>query len=354
MRLDNLRTSLEQEGFDALLVTKPENVRYLSGFRGGEGALLVTPTQSLLLADFRYYEQVAEEAHLCELVRVEQKMKEVLRHLFIKLGVRRMGFESTHLTVAQYNEWRFAGEGVEWIPTHDIVETLRLVKDAEELERIREAVRITDAAVEHIRQFIQVGMTEKAVAWELERFMREAGAEGMAFDIIVAAGPNGAKPHCIPGTGVVENGQPIVIDLGARVDGYAADLTRTICLGEPDAEMWRVFDTVLQAQLAAEENARPGMTGQELDGFARQVIADADYGEFFGHALGHGVGLEIHEGPRASPRAAQPFQPGMLVTIEPGIYLPGRFGVRTEDLVVFTETGIEVLSAASKEFVART
>lgn len=353
MRLIKLRHRLAQEELDAFLVTKPENVRYLSGFRGGEGALLVTQQYALLLADFRYYEQVVEEARSCDLVRVEQKMKEVLRHLFIEHGVRRMAFESHHLTVAKYNEWRFAGEGVEWVPTRDLVETLRLIKDAEEIDKIRQAVAITDAAMEHIRQFLQVGMTEKAVAWELESFMREAGAEAMAFDVIVAAGPGGAKPHCIPGDHVIESGETVVIDMGARVDGYDADLTRTICLGEPEPEMVRVYETVLRAQLAAEEQARPGMTGQELDAAARNVIVEVGYGAYFGHSCGHGVGLEIHEGPVAGPNSTEVFEPGMLVTIEPGIYLPGRGGVRIEDLVVFTDSGIEVLSRARKELSAR-
>jgi len=196
-------------------------------------------------------------------------------------------------------------------------------------------------------------MTEKQVAWELESYMRTHGAEGLAFPLIVGSGPNGAKPHAVLQDRPIQKGEPVVMDLGTQVNGYNSDLTRTICLGKPDQKLQEIYDIVLRAQLAAEEGARPGMKGQEVDALARQVIHDAGHAEHFGHNLGHGVGLAVHEGPSAGPNATVTFEPGMLCTIEPGIYLPGWGGVRIEDIVLFTANGVEVLTHARKELQAR-
>jgi Xaa-Pro aminopeptidase len=234
-----------------------------------------------------------------------------------------------------------------------MVGTLRLIKDEHELAEIRKAVVIADEACDYIRDVVQTGMSEKEVAWELESYIRTNGAEAVAFNIIVAAGPNGAKPHAVPQDRQIKGGEPIVMDLGARLDGYHSDLTRTICLGEPPGQLREIHGIVLQAQLAAEEQAKPGMTGREIDAIARDVIAKAGYEEQFGHGLGHGVGLAVHEGPRLSLQSEHVLKPGMLCTIEPGIYLTGWGGVRIEDIVLFKEDGVEVLSKARKELRAR-
>lgn len=352
-RLDKLRHGLQQQGLEAILITRPENQRYLSGFTGGEGALLITPHRAMLLTDFRYFDQVAEEAPNFELVKVESKTSLALERTLQDLQVRTLGFESTHVPFSLYQEWKKACKGTKWVPTQDVVETLRLIKEEGELATLRKAVKVADKACEHIRNFIKVGMSEKQVAWELESYMRTHGAEGIAFGLIVGAGPNGAKPHAVPQDRPIQKHEPIVLDLGATVDGYHSDLTRTICLGKPDAKLQEIYEIVLQAQLAAEKAAKAGITGKELDAVARDVITEAGYKDYFGHGLGHGVGLAVHEGPRVSAASEHTLEPGMTCTIEPGIYLSGWGGVRIEDLVVIREEGIEVLSQAHKELRAR-
>jgi len=353
MRLQKLRQALEEEGLDAILVTRPENQRYLSGFTGGEGALLITQRRALLLTDFRYFDQVAEEAPDFELVEVEDKASLVLKRCLKELEVKTLGFESTHLPFARYQEWKKATRGTKWVPTREMVETLRMIKDEQELVKIRKAVAIADMACDYIRDFMEAGMSEKRVAWELESYMRTHGAEAVAFNFIVASGPNGAKPHAVPQDRPIAEGEPIVMDMGARFEGYHSDLTRTVCLGEPDPKLREIYDIVLQAQLAAEERAKAGMTGQEVDAFARDIIAKAGYKDHFGHGLGHGVGLAVHEGPRVSLKSENILRPGMVCTIEPGIYLTGWGGVRIEDMVLFKEDGIQILSKARKELCAR-
>jgi Xaa-Pro aminopeptidase len=352
-RLKKLREALKEQELDAMLITRPENQRYLSGFTGGEGALLITPERAMLLTDFRYFEQVEEEAPDFELVRAQKKASPALKSCLKELGVNSLGFESTHMPYSMYQEWRKATRGTKWVPTKEIVENIRLIKDEQEVAKIREAVTIADAACDYIRQFIKKGMTEKEVAWELEAYMRTHGAEGTAFNFIVGSGPNGAKPHAVLQDRKIEKKEPIVMDMGAKVDGYHSDLTRTICLGKPGKKLREVYEVVLRAQLAAEEQAKPGMTGQEVDAIARNVIAEAGYGEHFGHGLGHGVGLAIHEQPAVNSDSTTPLQPGMVFTIEPGIYLTGWGGVRIEDLVWMTEGGVVVLSQARKELRAR-
>ena len=353
MRLKKLRQAMKEQDLDAILLTRPESGRYVSGFTGGEAALLITEREAMLLTDFRYYEQVREEAPEFELVKVEGRVSQILKRVCRERGVKTLGFESTHLPFAQYQEWKKATKGVKLVPTKDAVEDVRMVKDEGELAKIRKAVSIADLACDHIRSYIEPGMSEKQVAWELEAFMRTHGAEGIAFELIVASGANGAKPHAVPQDRTISEGELIVMDMGAKVEGYHSDLTRTIILGEPDEKAQEVFDIVLRAQLAAEDQARPGMTGQELDAVARSVIDEAGYGEYFGHGLGHGVGLAVHEKPRVGSSSTDLLEPGVVCTIEPGIYLPGWGGVRTEDMVLFTEDAVEVLSQARKELRAQ-
>jgi Xaa-Pro aminopeptidase len=352
MRIQKLRQTLRNQGVDAILVTRPENRRYLSGFTGGDAALLITQGEAFLLTDFRYYEQVAEEAPEFQLVKVEGKPSQVLKQVLKKLDAKTLAFESSHVPFAQYQEWKKATRGTKWVPTQDAVESLRMIKDDDELAKMRKAIAISDAACDYIRGFVKPGMTEKQVAWELESYMRTHGADELAFPLIVGSGPNGAKPHAVLQERPIQEGEAIVLDMGARVDGYNSDLTRTICL-KPDNKLQEIYDLVLRAQLAAEAGARPGMTGQEVDALARQVIRDAGHAEHFGHGLGHGVGLAVHENPGAGRTATMTFEPGMLCTIEPGIYLPGWGGVRIEDIVLFTADGVEVLTHARKELQAR-
>ncbi|MBL7183483.1 MAG: aminopeptidase P family protein, partial [Anaerolineae bacterium] len=323
MRLTKLRETLTAEGLDAILITQPENRRYVSGFTGTAGVLLISQDQAVLATDFRYYEQVEKQAPDFRLAKVTDKFKTVLPELVHQVGAKRVGFESAHLTVDQHREWQEVAEGFELAPTKELVEGIRAVKDEDELSKIRKAIALADEAMAHITDFIEPGMTEKEVAWELEVFMRTHGAEKLAFDLIVGSGPNGAMPHATVSERVIRAGEPIVIDMGAMIDGYNSDLTRTICAGRPDDKFREIYDIVLEAQLTAERSIRPGMTGKQADDIARQVIEKAGYGENYGHGLGHGVGLAVHEKPGVGRLSEDVLQPGMVFTVEPGIYLPG-------------------------------
>jgi Xaa-Pro aminopeptidase len=351
MRIRKLRQVMQEAGLDAMFITRPENQRYLSGFTGGEAALVITAQSKLLLTDFRYYEQVAEEAPDYALIKLEKSMPLALKQVFVEHGIKNVGFESTHLSYAQYRELK--RPGTHWHALKDTVENIRMIKDAGELAAIKRAIAISDAACEHIRQILKPGITEKEVAWELESYMRSHGAEAMAFPIIAGSGPNGAKPHAVLQDRKLQAGEAIVMDFGARVDGYHSDVTRTLCIGKPSRELQNIYDIVLRAQLEAERSGRAGMQGREVDAIARKVISAAGHADHFGHGLGHGVGLAIHEGPGVGPRSTNKLEPGMVCTIEPGVYLPGVSGVRIEDMVLVEEEGFQVLTHARKEFQAR-
>jgi len=350
-RLTALRQRLQADGLDGILISRPENRRYLSGFTGSAGWLLITQEEALLITDFRYWEQAQRQAPHFELVRLTDGMDELMPALKERVGARWIAFESTHITVDEHQRWMADGGPVTWVATKEIVEPLRAVKDAGEIAALRKAAALADAALQETLVRLRPGMLEREVAWLLERTLRESGAEAAAFEIIVAGGPNGALPHAHAGDDPLPSGQPIVIDMGARVDGYCSDMTRTICLGQPadPNTFWTVYRTVHTAQQAALAMLRAGVTGVDADAAAREVITRAGYGEAFGHSLGHGVGLAIHEGPRLSRRSSDHLTSGMVVTVEPGVYLPGWGGVRIEDLVVVGEEGVEVLSQAPKE-----
>ncbi len=351
MRIENLRNKMREQGLDGMLITDPYNRRYLSGFTGSTATLLVTATQQLIMVDFRYYERAEYEAPAWTQVRVTGKTTEALAEMVRLAGVRRLGFEADHVTVAQLKEMQGAVGDVEWVPTEKFVLPMRMIKEETEVAAIGRAIACADAAFAYLCQIIRPGMTEREVAWMLESYMRQHGASELAFPTIVGAGPNGAMPHATAGDRPIRPGEPVVIDFGATVDGYRSDITRTICLGRPEDEQYlEVWKLVLQAQQAAEAQIRPGMTGRQADALARDLLVAAGYGEHFGHGLGHGVGLEIHEGPRVSRLSDdETLRPGMVFTVEPGLYLPGRFGVRIEDIVLLRPEGCEVLTGAVKE-----
>jgi len=347
-RLTQLRHKLVEQELDAIVITQPQNRRYLSGFTGSDGVLIISAEAACLATDFRYYEQVQRQAPHFTLAKIEDQFPLRLAELIAEIGARRVGFESTHLTVDQHQQWAEASEGFELVPIKGMVEEFRAIKDEQELMLIRQAAELSDAAFAHIVHWLGPGMTESAVAWELEVFLRAHGADDIAFDLIVGAGANGAMPHAEPGDRQIQEGEPIVLDLGARVGGYCSDLTRTVCLGEPDDMLRRIHALVLEAQEAAEHTMRAGLRGSTVDAVARDLIEAAGHREHFGHGLGHGVGLAVHERPRASKTSEDILQAGMVVTVEPGIYIQGWGGVRIEDLVVVREQGVEVLTTASK------
>lgn len=356
-RLARLRTLMAEQQVEALLVTGEANRRYLSGFTGSAGALLITPDDALLLTDARYVEQAAQQAPHFRVVPVThttygRTVAEEAR----KRGVRRIAFEAHRLTYAAYSAYREAlPEGVELVPLGTggmgLVERLRVVKDDGELALIRKAAAIVDAAFEHILSVLRPGLTEREVAWELEAFMRKQGAERAAFPIIVASGPRSALPHGVASDRVIGKGELVTLDFGAVYQGYCSDLTRTVAVGEPPEELKKIYEIVRQAQERGVAHVKAGMTGKEADALCRDVIAAAGYGEQFGHSTGHGIGLEVHEAPSLSARSEEPLPVGAVVTVEPGIYLPGVGGVRIEDDVVLTATGNECLTHAPKDLI---
>ncbi len=353
--MERLRTRLREEQLAALLVTQPHNRRYLSGFDGSAGTLLITATAALLFTDFRYRARATAEAPAFVLHEVSNAhpLPQAVADAAAGLGLRQIAFEADHLTVAKHAELAATLEAHEaptpaLEPTENLVCHLRETKDADELVLLRRAIAITDAAFLAVVPQLMPQHTEREVAWMLEVAMREGGAEALAFPIIVAAGSNAANPHATPGDAPLGSGVPILIDMGARYRGYHADMTRTITLGTPDDRFFAIYETVLRAQQHAAAHVRAGMRGEEADTLAREVIEAAGYGEQFGHGLGHGVGLDIHELPRLRPTDEETLRCGSVFSIEPGIYLDGWGGVRIEDLVLLHANGAETLTQTPK------
>jgi Xaa-Pro aminopeptidase len=339
-RVERLRVLLEEP----LLVTDPVNVRYLTGFVSSNAALLVDEERVRLYTDFRY----ARAAGAVEGV----EPVEAGRHLVDDLAGRlsgRIGFESTHLTYRAYET--LAAGGLELVPRAGLVERLRAVKDEEELDRIRRAVAITDAAFERLAGERLVGRSEREVAWRLETLLREGGGEATAFPVVVAAGPTGSTPHAKPGDRKIGAGETIVVDAGCSIDGYNSDCTRTWAAGGLEGELREAYDVCLEAQAKGLEAVRAGRAGREVDAEPRALIDATRFRGAFGHGLGHGLGLLVHENPSLRPESDQTLEPGNVVTVEPGIYLAGRGGVRIEDLVVVRDGGAEVLTGVTKELV---
>jgi Xaa-Pro aminopeptidase len=336
-----------------MLISAPENRRYLSGFTGSAGYLIISRDHAVLVTDSRYTEQATGQAPEYRVLQVSRGWDWLVEWLE-ETGARRLGFESQNMTVATYNDILEALKQheslsqVSLVATAGIPEEQRTIKDGGELALLQKAIDASDAAMEAVCPQIREGMTEREVAWRMEVAMRDLGADGLSFDTIVAAGPNGAMAHHQPSERPIGRGEPIVIDMGARVGGYCSDLTRTVTVGEPDDTFRKIYDTVLGAQLTAISTVKPGMTGEECDGLARTVIAEAGYGDNFGHGLGHGVGLAVHEGPKVGPRSSDRLRTDTVFTVEPGIYIAGWGGVRIEDIVILGKEGATTLSKASK------
>jgi Xaa-Pro aminopeptidase len=339
-RIRRLQATLEEP----LLVTNPVNVRYLCGFHSSNPALLVEPERARLFSDFRY----AEAGREVEGVEFEEVDRAVLKDLGGRLSGR-IGFEADFVT---YSGWQtLADSGLELVPRSGLVERLRAVKDERELAAIRRAGEITSEGYARLAQEPFLGRTELEIAGRLEQLFRELGADASAFPPIVAAGPNGARPHADPSDRRLEPGQLVVIDAGCAVDGYCSDCTRTFSTGSLPDELQEAYDVCRAGQQAGVEAVRAGASGRDVDGVARKVIDDGGLGEHFDHGLGHGVGLAVHEAPRLTKTSEDVLEAGNVVTVEPGIYLSGRGGVRIEDLVVVTDGAAEVLTSFTKELV---
>lgn len=348
-RIAGLRAAMAREGLKAFLVTDGLDRRYLTGFTGSAGRLLVLEDRLPFLVDSRYYEQVPREAPDLELERVGYQPLERLAAILKDAGLSEMGVQADGLTVQELQTLEQKLPGVTLRPLVGLAAGLRASKSGSEVAAIQRAVDLVDLAMEEAYRVARPGMRERELAWRLEVFMRERGASALAFDIIVAAGENGALPHHRAGERVIGEGEPIVIDMGCVVDGYCSDLTRSFSLGPAaDGDYERVYQVVDEANRAAIAGLKAGMTGKEGDALARDLIVAAGYGEQFGHSLGHGVGLAVHEGPRLAQTAEETLPEGAVVTVEPGIYLPGRFGVRIEDMVVLGPDGARLLTRAER------
>jgi Xaa-Pro aminopeptidase len=348
-RADRLLATLESRGLGALIVTDPANVRYLTGYVGSNGVALIGVGGRVLLTDSRYAVSATEQVQGAEVVIGKRDLlADVASHVGDVAAGGAIGVEADSLTVARYERLRELLGGLATEPTRGLVEALRVIKDADEIDAMRRAAAAVDQALEAVLAQGIVGRTEREVAFALHGAMLEAGATEPSFATIVGAGRNGARPHHVPGADVIPPDTLVVIDLGAVVDGYCSDMTRTVATGTLPPRLEEIYRVCLDAQEAAMAAARGGMAAADLDAVARARIAEGGYGDFFGHGLGHGVGMMIHERPGVRPESSDALEAGMAITVEPGIYLEGEGGVRIEDLLILTEEGSEVLSRFPK------
>jgi Xaa-Pro aminopeptidase len=343
---------LAEREVDLLLVTDLVNLRYLTGFTGSNGMAVVGEGVRRFVTDFRYVEMAAEQVPDFDREQAPQDFVTALGDGWPEGGLR-LGFEDQHVSVRQHHRLRdVLPDRIELVPAGGVVEAERAVKDAGEIARIRAAAALVDEVYDWVRERGLVGRTEREVAMALEQRMRELGAEGPSFSSIVASGPRGALPHAIPADVPIPADTLVTLDIGALLDGYCSDCTRTWATGELPEDLAEAYALVERAQAAALAAVRPGPLGREIDAVAREMIDAAGHAEHFGHGLGHGVGLEVHEGPRLARTGHSPLEPGNVVTVEPGVYLPGRGGVRIEDLAVVTDDGHDVLSGTPKALIA--
>ncbi|NPA90828.1 MAG: aminopeptidase P family protein [Chloroflexi bacterium] len=351
-RLNTLRTRMDEAGLQGMVILNEANRRYLSGFTGSTGWLVITPDRALLVTDGRYWERAQREAPHFELVPVRTRYDVTLRMVFADLHGD-VGFEAQTITVHQFEQFLRPVVGVSWKAADELPAQLREVKDAQEMEHIRRAAAITDAAVAQLPHILRPGITERETAWELEKFMREQGAEGLAFPIIVAFGENSALPHAEPEDRALQENMAVCVDLGARVSGYCADLTRSFWYGpDPEPDYVRAWTFVRRALVAALMGLQPGNPARLVDALARDMLKVGGYGDdAFRHSVGHGVGLDIHERPALSRFSDHVLRAGMVVTVEPGVYLAHRWGIRLEELAVLWDNGPEIISRAPMSMI---
>lgn len=337
---------------DCAIITDDVNRRYFTGMKSSAGTLLVFQETAYLIIDGRYIEKAQKTVTCCEVI-LQTKLYEQINALIEKHEALKISVDASKLTVSELNAYsqRISCEIDSSNELAETISAIRSVKRGEELESMIAAQRIAEKGFEHMLQFIKAGKTEKEIQLELDFYMLSHGAEALSFDTIALTGKNTSMPHGVPSDDTVKDGDFVLMDFGAVVNGYHSDMTRTVCVGQPTDEMRQVYDTVLQAQLAGIAAVREGITGRELDSVSRKVITDAGYCKFFGHSLGHGVGMDIHESPFASPSSAEMFASDMVVTVEPGIYLPDKFGVRIEDFVIVKEDGCFNMTKAPKELI---
>lgn len=349
-KLTELRSALEANDLDAILITSSINRRYMTGFTGTAGVAIISRNDARFITDFRYTDQATEQAKHFQVVQHKQLIELEISDQLKEMKVNRLGFEKDHVTFNKYEKYKDVFEA-ELIPVSGLVEALRLIKTNSELATMKKAAKIADDAFEHILGYIKPGVKEIDVSNELEFFMRKQGATSSSFDIIVASGNRSALPHGVASEKLIQTGELVTLDYGALYQGYCSDITRTVAVGEINKDLQNIYDVVLEAQLRGVNGIKPGITGKEADAITRDYITEKGYGEYFGHSTGHGLGLEVHEDPGLSFRTEKKLVPGMVVTVEPGIYVPQVGGCRIEDDLVITESGNERLTFAKKDLI---
>lgn len=351
-RIDKLTSMLNEHQVDVAIISEKNNIRYYSGFTSEDAVLLIHRSACYLITDFRYIEQAHMQCRDFNVVDAPGiKTGPFIKETCMTLNAKRIWFDSDAISFRTYTSYKEALHPLELIPDRGIPSRLRLWKTEDEINHIRNAASLADKGFLHILGYIRPGVSEREIALELEFFLRRNGSDGLAFPIIVASGKNGSLPHAEPTDKKIAEGELITLDFGCRISGYCSDMTRTVALGEPDKEMREIYEITLKSQQLALEVIGPGLTGIEVDNQAREYITAKGYGQYFGHGLGHGVGLNVHEAPRLSINGENVLEPGMVVSVEPGIYLPGRGGVRIEDLVVITEDGYDNLVSSRKDLI---
>ena len=352
MKRDDLRAFLAEKPYDAMVLTSEISRRYATGFHSTAGAVYLSAQQAVFFTDFRYAEAARAAISDFEVreIKAGQSYSSLINGLIEEDGAKKVALEDKTLTYAEFMSWSTALHATA-VRLEDGVESLRMMKEDTEVEKIVAAQRIAEQALEEVLNDIKIGVTEKEIAARLTYLMLHYGAEDKSFDPIVVSGPNGSLPHGVPSEKPIQAGEFVTMDFGCKFGGYCSDMTRTVAVGHVTEEMETVYNTVLKAQLAGIAAAKAGVTGAAVDGAARRVIADAGYGPYFGHSFGHSVGVEIHENPNATPSNSKPLPAGAVISAEPGIYLPGKLGVRIEDVIVITEQGCQDITLAPKELL---
>ncbi|WP_138753394.1 M24 family metallopeptidase [Paenibacillus sinopodophylli] len=350
-RVKRLRQLMEEHRFEAILIGSEYNRRYISGFTGSSGMVLITPNKSYLLTDFRYRSQAPQQAEGFQIVEHGASPLVDVRDILSEEKLSKLAFEQDHVVYSEFTAWTKLLSGITLEPSSGIVEQLRQIKDEAELQVMQEAADLADSTFNHILKLIRPGVRETDIALEMEVYMRSHGATSSSFDTIVASGERSALPHGVASDRIIGNNEFVKLDFGAYYNGYCSDLTRTVVVGTPTDKHLEIYNIVLEAQLHALANIKPGMSGREADALTRDIITKYGYGDLFGHGTGHGLGMEIHEAPRLSKLSETILTPGMTVTVEPGIYVPGFGGVRIEDDIVITETGIKILTSSPKDLI---
>ncbi|MDV2685133.1 Xaa-Pro peptidase family protein [Alkalihalophilus lindianensis] len=350
-RVEALREQLKHAEVDGLLITSAHNRQYMTTFTGTAGVAIVTQSAAVFITDFRYMEQAREQAKGFDIVQHSGPIFEEVAKQVELLKVKTLGFEQSQLTYEAHQLYSKFIESATLIPVSGLIEKLRLIKDSAEIKLISDAAEIADAAFQHITTFIRPGLSELEVSNELEFFMRKQGAASSSFDIIVASGYRSALPHGVASEKIIDKGELVTLDFGAYYKGYCSDITRTLAVGEVSDELKTIYHTVLEAQLRGMEGIKPGITGKQADALTRDYITEKGYGEYFGHSTGHGLGMEVHEGPSLSVKSETILEPGMIVTVEPGIYVAGVGGTRIEDDTLITENGNQSFTKSTKELL---